>query len=251
LVPSAMSPPWLLLRGLSRETRHWGSFLPQFAAAFPDSRVLGIDLPGNGVFNTLESPLRVEAMADFVRAQAMLAGLVPPYRVLAMSLGAMVTVAWAQRRPQDLSHAVLINTSLRPFSPFWQRLRPCHYAHLFRMAIGHPGPEEWERTVMALTCHHPADKEGTLEAWLRYRSDQPVSTRNTLRQLVAAARFRASGQAPGCPLLLLGSTRDNLVDIRSSRAIARAWRVPLVEHPSAGHDLPLDDPAWVIAQVNA
>jgi hypothetical protein len=29
-----MNPPWLLLRGLSRETRHWGSFLPQDDAAW-------------------------------------------------------------------------------------------------------------------------------------------------------------------------------------------------------------------------
>ncbi|PMZ18082.1 alpha/beta hydrolase, partial [Pseudomonas sp. FW306-02-F08-AA] len=34
-----------------------------------------------------------------------------------------------------------------------------------------------------------------------------------------------------------------------SQALAAAWNLPLVMHPFAGHDLPLDDPAWVVAQV--
>ena len=35
-----------------------------------------------------------------------------------MSLGAMVAVAWANAHPQELARCVLINASLRPFSPF-------------------------------------------------------------------------------------------------------------------------------------
>ena len=72
---------------------------------------------------------------------------------------------------------------------------------------------------------------------------------NGLRQLLAAARYRASPVAPGARTLLLGSQHDQLVSSACSRAIAKAWGLPLHVHPSAGHDLPLDDPQWVIDEV--
>jgi pimeloyl-ACP methyl ester carboxylesterase len=39
----------------------------------------------------------------------------------------MVAVAWAERYPQELQRMVLINTSLAPHNPFYQRLRPANY----------------------------------------------------------------------------------------------------------------------------
>ena len=51
------------------------------------------------------------------------------------------------------------------------------------------------------------------------------------------------------PTLLLASRNDGLVDVRCSRGLAAAWKVPLVEHASAGHDIPLDDPEWVAGVV--
>ena len=86
---------WVLLRGLTREARHWGDFADQLARALPPSspgatRVLALDLPGNGVFHQEASPASVAAMADFARAQLQARGLPPPYRLVAMSLGGMV-----------------------------------------------------------------------------------------------------------------------------------------------------------------
>ena len=86
--------PWVLLRGLTREQRHWGTFAADFAAAFPNAPVITLDLPGNGVLNGMRSPSRVDAMAAFCRAELHSRGVVPPYRILAMSLGAMVATAW-------------------------------------------------------------------------------------------------------------------------------------------------------------
>ena len=42
---------------------------------------------------------------------------------------------------------------------------------------------------------------------------------------------------------------DRLVSPRCSQRLAAAWKVPLALHPSAGHDLPLDDPDWLLAQL--
>ena len=72
---------------------------------------------------------------------------------------------------------------------------------------------------------------------------------NALRQLLAAARFRAPARAPQRPVLVLTSRGDRLVHTSCSEALARAWGSPLARHPGAGHDLPLDAPDWVVAQV--
>ena len=88
-----------------------------------------------------------------------------------------------------------------------------------------------------------------LPQWVLARQQRPVRATNVLRQLAAAARYRAPPTPPPVPTLLLASTHDRLVSCACSRALARAWRCALVEHPHAGHDLPLDDPQWVVQQV--
>ena len=113
---------WIFLRGLTRESRHWGAFPEIFQQEFADARVIATDLPGNGRLNALASPCRVEAMVEGVRALLAGQSLVPPYHLLAMSLGAMVAVAWATRHPGEIVGCVLINTSMRPVSPFYHRL---------------------------------------------------------------------------------------------------------------------------------
>ncbi len=240
---------WVLLRGLTREQGHWGEFPDRLRTALPGAQVLMPDLPGNGSLYALQSPTRVEAMADVVRTTLRAAGAKPPYAVLAMSLGAMVSVAWANRYPDELSRMVLINTSLRPFSPFWQRLRPQQYTTLLRLALLPTPPRVREAAILRATTRLITHDEPVLDHWQALRAEHPCSTRNALRQLFAAARFRAPLQAPPVPALLLCSQRDALVDSRCSQAIARAWQRPLAVHPAAGHDLPLDDADWVIAQL--
>lgn len=238
---------WILLRGLTRESRHWGPFVAQFQHALPGSRLVALDLPGNGRYNQLTSPLRVQDMVEHCRAELALGNIDPPYHVLAMSLGAMVAVAWAQAYPQEVVANVLINTSMRPFSAFYQRLRPRNYAALLNLVLSGAAPERWERTLLSITSNRAIDD--VLPRWLALREDKPVSRVNTLRQLVAATRFRASSVKPLAATLVLASAQDHLVSPDCSRALARRWQCELRVHASAGHDLPLDDGPWVATQV--
>ena len=68
---------------------------------------------------------------------------------------------------------------------------------------------------------------------------------------MAAARYQAPAQPPPVPTLLLASVQDRLVSVACSRALARHWQCALQVHPTAGHDLPLDAGAWVVAQIDA
>jgi len=235
---------WVLLRGWAREARHWGSFPAQLAAALGGIRIVAADLPGSGKLYQRRSPWRIGPIAEDVRQALALSG---PLYLLGISMGAMVSVEWARRHGAEIAGCVLLNTSLRPFSAFHERLRPRTYATLARLALFEREPRAREEAILRLTS--AGAPSGALVAeWARYAQEQPVSRGNVLRQLVAAAGYRAP-ESPPAPVLVLASRRDDLVDVRCSFTLATRWQVPICVHESAGHDLALDDGAWVAARV--
>ncbi len=243
---------WVFLRGLTREARHWGAFAQQFARirqAPGESPIVLLDLPGNGVFYTQESPRSVRAMVDFARQQLLATGQPPPYSLLAMSLGGMVAADWAQRYPHEVARLVLINTSMRPFNGITERLRPGRWLHNWRclalLAARWHDRDYAERVIHQLTCNRVADHDDDVAAWVRIRHDAPVSAANAWRQLWAAARFSCAAKAPECPTLVLSSSADPLVHPVCSDRLAQAWQAAHEAHPWAGHDLPHDDADWV------
>jgi pimeloyl-ACP methyl ester carboxylesterase len=236
---------WVLLRGLTREARHWGRFPGVLAAACPGADILTPDLPGAGRRHGEISPVSVAGLLAGVRDSLRAAGPAPPYRLLGLSLGGMVALEWAARHPEEVAGCVLINTSLRPLSPFFQRLAPRHYPALLRAAFGPAGPEAREALILGLTSRLALDRPALLRAWSAWRRECPVSAGNALRQLAAAARYRLPPGLPPLPILVLAAARDALVAPACSARLAESWGLPLALHPEAGHDLPLDDPEWV------
>ena len=238
---------WILLRGLTRETRHWGGFGGQLATALPGSRVIALDLPGNGQLHQQRSAMHIHDMVQSCRVQLRARNINPPYRVLAMSLGAMVSVAWSHSHPKEVATQVLINTSLRRISPVYERLRPANYGTLLKLAAFGASPETWERTILQTTSNLASDV--VLPLWVAWRKANPVSRANALRQLLAAVRFCGPRAQPEADTLLLASAQDRLVSVACSKALAKHWQCDLRIHPRAGHDLPLDDGPWVADQV--
>jgi pimeloyl-ACP methyl ester carboxylesterase len=241
---------WLLLRGLAREARHWGPFPALLQERLPrGDRVLALDLPGNGLRWQAASPSEVDGMVDAARAdlRALTAGA--PCMLVALSLGGMVALQWAARFPAEVQGCVLINSSAAAFSPLRQRLRPGCYPQLLHWVLPGIPALRRERAVWRMTSQLAPDPR-LLEDWVRYAQSAPVRTGNLVRQLLAAARFRAPRELP-VPALVLASAGDRLVSSRCSAAMARAFQLPLRVHPTAGHDLPLDDPAWVAEEVVA
>lgn len=242
---SRTGTPWLLLRGLSRAAGHWGD-VPRRLARATGRPVHCVDLPGNGSAARLTSPLTVPAMVEHLRREIATRALGGPFDVVGLSMGAMVACDWATRQPEEVRSAVFINGSLRGLSPFHQRLRLAACPALLRLLFTSPADHRWEETIFALTSRRPDLRAQVMPAWLQLRRSAPVRQANVMRQLIAAARFKAPPQAPPVPLLVLCSDADQLVDPRCSAAIAARWSAPLQRHPVAGHDLPLDDPAWLV-----
>ncbi len=242
---------WVLLRGLMREARHWGEFPRMLQTAMGAQHLVVLDFPGNGSLHAQASATSVAEMANYCHTQLRQLGYAPPYRVLALSLGAMVAVAWSERYPAELERLVLINTSLAPYSPFYHRLRPTNYAALLRFLL-YGSAVQRENLILQLTSalkSHSEHRQAILDQWIAYAQESPVTRANILRQLQAALCYRAAPTAPSAPVLLLAGQQDRLVNAKCSLALAQHWRCAIRLHPDAGHDLPLDDGAWVTQQV--
>jgi pimeloyl-ACP methyl ester carboxylesterase len=169
--------------------------------------------------------------------------------LLALSLGAMVAVAWCVQHPDEVDACVLINTSLRPFNPFYRRLRPHNYLKLIGSL--YRDLAQRERLILQLTSNRNESQDALVDDWIAFQREFPVSRRNALRQLLAAMRYRAPRSKPPAPILVLGSTRDRLVDSRCSQQLVQQWQTNSAFHPAAGHDLPLDDGSWIARSVKA
>jgi pimeloyl-ACP methyl ester carboxylesterase len=235
---------WLLLRGWTREARHWGAFPAELERALRGARVQAVDLPGNGRLAALPSPTRIADMVQSLRREPR----ETPVCLLGLSLGALVAIDWAHRHPAEVAACVLVNTSLRPFSAFYERLRPQTYAALVRLALFEPDTQAREAAILKLTSAAAAPAALVSER-ARYAAEWPVTHMNVIRQLLAAARYRAPEPPPRVPVLVVASRGDRLVDWRCSLELARRWQAPLALHASAGHDLALDDGPWLAARV--
>lgn len=233
---------WVLIRGLAREARHWGAFPQALRAALPDAEVDCVDLPGNGVRNAERSPSTIAGMLRAVRSRAPS----PRVHLVGLSLGGMVAAEWAARFPGEVGACVLVNTSMRPVSPWYRRLRLASAPAVLRAALERDATRR-EADIVSLTTSR--GDAALAAAWARFAVDRPVSRANALRQLIAASRYRAPAGVPAVPMLILCSARDRLVDPECSRRMAARWNLPIAEHPDAGHDLPSDDPRWMAARI--
>lgn len=241
---------WVLLRGLMRESRHWGEFPRMFQNATDAQHIVSLNFPGNGRLHAQTSATSVAEMVNCSRAQLRQLGFAPPYSVLALSLGAMVAVAWSEQYPDELEKIVLINTSLAPYSPFYHRLRPKNYLALTRLLYGSAARRE--SLILHLTSNlksRTEHKQAILDQWTAYAREYPITRANILRQLRAAISYRAALTTPPVPVLLLAGQQDQLVNVKCSLTLAQYWRCAIRVHPTAGHDLPLDDSVWVTQQI--
>ena len=236
---------WILLRGLARESRHWGELPERLRACGLEGEIVGEDLPGSGKYVQDRSPANIAETTGFLRARLAERGRAPPYCVIALSLGGMVGVDWAQRFPSEVERLVLVNTSMGRYGRLVQRMRPSAWPLIGSAAWRWRDRRRAEAAIHALTCARIDSYEADLNAWVHIYETAPPTRTNALRQLLAAARFDGPIDAPRCPTLVLASRADALVHPTCSAKLAAAWGAALIEHPWAGHDLAHDDPAWL------
>jgi pimeloyl-ACP methyl ester carboxylesterase len=247
------APNWLLLRGLGREQRHWHEFRALFAARMTGGRVHCVDVAGAGTEHAVLPRPSVSWMArDVARRVPALASPAHSgdrWSLVGLSLGGMIALELCRLFPHQMDAAVIINASCR-LTPASARLRPLAALRLLR-AASLVDPLRREQIVLALTSALPdADRALYARRAAEFAREAPPSRWAAVAQVVAAGRF----QPPERSLIrarldFVCSRHDGLVSPRCTRDLATWFGRPYQEHAWAGHDLPLDDPAWLCEHI--
>lgn len=170
-----------------------------------------------------------------------------PWRLLCISLGGMVGVAWCEAHPRDFERLVLINASARDLSPPFDRLHPSAIRAFLRVAATRDAVAR-ERAILDLTSNLRSDLDDIARVWAGFAGKRGVPHRVAVTQIRAALSFRAPARI-SVPTTVIGSEGDRLVRVACSHAIAERYGADLRVHPTAGHDLPLDDGPWLVEQL--
>jgi pimeloyl-ACP methyl ester carboxylesterase len=236
---------WLLLRGLSREQRHWWSFPERFAEA-TGARMACLDLPGFGTEHARRSPASIAAITDDLRRRFDAERGGERWGILGISLGGMVALDWCARHADDFAACVTVNTSARPSSPL-ARFRPAGLRAVLGTLIADALAKE--RAVLRVTSEARGERlEQIAEQHARWTAERPPSRASVALQLRAAMRFSAPERVHA-PVLVLASTTDRLVSHQCSARIAERVGARFVTCDRGGHDLALDEPEWICSQI--
>lgn len=241
----ATAQRFVLVRGLAREAGHWHELDQRLLEHFAEAAIERHDLPGNGARWRERSPLDIAAMAADLRARVWASDRRPPV-LIAISLGAMVCLEWLRRWPADpLVALVAINTSAGKLCTPWERLRLGAWLSTARTLVERD-PVNRELGILDLTTSEHRQDRAIAQRHAGFHRERPIRRINVIRQMIAAAGFRVERAPSGTPVLLLSSACDRMVDPRCSVKLAKLLNARLEVHPSAGHDLSLDDPSWCV-----
>lgn len=227
----------VLIRGFFRGTYHWGMFDSMLENSLKNKEVISFDVPGNGYLCSYDSPMTIEAMVENIREQRINKGKV---NVLAISMGGMIGLKWAEMYPDEIKKLICMNTTSRGVSPFYQRLLPCNYIKLISLLFASSYARE--RSIYQMVSNKRIN-ERLVSDWAYFGCLFPMRKSNFFRQLIAASKYKAS--KPRCNVFFISSRKDKLISFKASCALAKVWKVPIIINEEDGHDIALDNPVWL------
>jgi pimeloyl-ACP methyl ester carboxylesterase len=246
-------PPLVLVHGLTGAAANWVELVPELARLYT---LLVPDLPGHGGSAPLPSAPNLDAFADRVRLLAEREGMLPA-AVVGHSLGGLIALRMALRRPQDVAAIVLaapagIGSATRR-AEFWISvfgfMRPARRVSLMRGALARAprlrSPVFNRYQVADPLSLSPSAVEGFLAAH-RLHTDVVTAGRVLVRD-----DPRLDLEGVGCPCLVLWGARDLQVPIDDAFEYARRLRAPLRTIADCGHLLIGERPDAVVDAVHA
>ena len=237
----------LFIRGLTREVGHWRGFEKKFQLKNPNSNVMVIDLPGSGEFYQLTSPIHIDDYVHYVRnhfLQKKKDGLVV---LIAISMGGMIALRWGELFPEEISKIFVINTSVSNLSNVFERFNILQFFKMLPNLLS-SNIRKKEKAVLQLTTNHFNITDAELDFFEELQVKHPVSKKSALFQIWAASKYKLNDTL-SVPVIVITSLKDGLVSSNCSKKISQKLKAPLIVHPSAGHDLPLDDPDWLLSEL--
>ncbi len=241
-----MPKNWIFLRGLARETRHWGKFPKLFQEGFPASHHYVLEIPGVGKKFDQTPPIQLERYCDLLREELLELKRTHEgdWGVLAISMGAMIGMLWANRYPHDFKEGIFLNSSAGNLSSIKERFSPQAMKMVGDLFFKEDYVER-ERAILNLTTKRITVTDELVQEYAKYSEEFPIKRKNFLRQIYAASRFKVPVELPFSPIILNGQF-DSLASPKCSDILANHFRVPVYRDPESGHDLPLDHPEWII-----
>lgn len=237
----------LLLRGLIRESKHWGEFPNQIQAHYPFVNVHTIDLPGAGNRNHLIAPTHIKDYIPQMRDDYLKIKNEHKngnWYLLSYSMGGMISMKWLSQYPEDFESGAIINTSAKNFATPFKRLGLKAIKKIPSLLLTQ-NIQKREKIILNLITEIKKPSPEIIESWTKIQKDHPVSTINSFRQLIAASRFTTPREIK-TPLLFIASKNDSLAHYTTSIRLAEYFNCKYKVHEKAGHDIALDDPEWLI-----
>lgn len=237
---------WILLRGLSRQAEHWGSF-PEALRTASNDMVIALDLPGFGKESHADFSLSLRENIDSLRSKCMPLLKTKQSCILGLSFGGMLALEWIKLYPEDFSMGIFVNSSASGVCKARERISTRGIYTIARNSLPN-APEDKERQILNLTSNVHTLNEIILRKWIQLEEQHPTKWLAVLKQLLVSIFFKPPSDL-GVPLLFLGALNDRLVHSNCTLKLAEFYKSEVFLHPTAGHDLPLDAPEWVIHQI--
>jgi pimeloyl-ACP methyl ester carboxylesterase len=230
-------PPLILVHGLGGAAANWTELVPLLIGRH---RVLVPDLPGHGGSTALPAVAGLEPFADRVTLVAEREGMLPA-PVVGHSLGGMIVLRMALRRPEDIPAIVLAAGAGLSIGNVWGRnmlsvfstIRPGRLAARYRgrvsrspllrrlvfgfVSVADPVGLTDEAVEGFLAAHLLHTDVGS--AWHALRADDP-------REELEAIR---------CPVLVLWGAEDVQLPLVDAFEYTRRLRARLRVIPGCGH----------------
>ena len=240
---------WILIRGLSRQIKHWGSF-PEKLADTTGDKVFTLELPGVGIKNNIPANISVRENVEHLRRE--LEELKKEHSgewgIIAVSLGGMVAMEWCSVYPDDFKHMIVLNSSAGNLSSPFKRLQMEAIKTISGLFLK-SDLEHRERKVLELTTNIVDINDDLVKRWSNINRERPITRGNFLRQLLAGARFRVPNSV-GPKALIVISKADKLCNPSCPIKLADHLKAHSVFHETAGHDIALDAPDWLANEIN-
>lgn len=243
-----MTKRLFLLRGLVRESRHWGDVPSILKSQLPEFDVITPNIPGVGQYYQQPSPNNFDEMIHFIRDQYKTELSQGENTILAMSLGGMMAKRWSEIYPKDFQKMILVNTSYKGINPLYKRIQPSAMLSFLKLFFTFD-IEKRELGIIKLISNATHRYQDVHRLWLDIQKSAPVSKKSFINQVTAALTFNPDKSAPKPKLLILAGAKDRLCSVECSKKLHELWAGDIYIHPAAGHDIPIDDPNWFVDQV--
>lgn len=241
-------PHFYLMRGLSREHGHWTEdFLGPLRTLFPEARITYVDLPGAGRHYDAKAKWSVKQIAGFLHDEhgEALAAYPGNNVLVATSLGGMVALEWLNTYPEAFDAAAFASTGLRRVCRGKERVRPAAKWHSVKTALD-GDMRSREQKILAINSNYYDGDTAVLNGWYAIQRERPIRQWALIKQGAAGMFYNPRQRKVSVPVLLLGSEADALVHPACVESVGAWMGAPTYLHPTAGHGLPIDEPAWVV-----